>query len=106
MMNCHGKDEQYAKLLQFIAEGKDRDEVLAAFVRDFGSEDVLARPRDRGFNRLIWLFPYVVAAGALAAVTIAARRWSRPAPVRAGGTTAPTDPALDARLDDELRDLD
>ena len=48
MMNCHGDVAQTAKLQRLIAEGKTRDEILATFVQDFGSQDVLtraARPR-------------------------------------------------------------
>jgi cytochrome c-type biogenesis protein CcmF len=62
MPNCHGKAEQLEKPA-LVAEGKSRDEILATFVRDFGSEDILARPRDRGFGRLAWLLPYGAAAG-------------------------------------------
>ena len=104
MPNCHGKQEQLSKLKQYVAEGQDRDAVLASFVRDFGSEDVLMRPRDRGFNRLIWLFPYAAAVAVLGAVVLTARRWAKPASTP---EPAPTqDPTLDARLDDELRNLD
>ncbi|HEY1304883.1 MAG TPA: cytochrome c-type biogenesis CcmF C-terminal domain-containing protein [Vicinamibacterales bacterium] len=107
MMNCHGRESQLSKLHGLIEKGLDREMILATFVADFGSEDILARPRDRGFNRLVWLFPYLVAASALVGVIYTARRWSRPA-TAASPTSAGTgiDPALDARLDDELRDLD
>jgi cytochrome c-type biogenesis protein CcmH/NrfF len=105
MMNCHGKEAQTAKLRKLIAEGKTREEIIATFVRDFGSEDVLARPINRGFNRLIWLAPYLIAAVALVGIFVAARRWSQPhTPAFAGD--AGIDPTLNARLDDELRDLD
>jgi hypothetical protein len=43
---------------------------------------------------------------ALAAVVLTARRWSRPSAAQAGGLTVDLDPSLNARLDDELRDLD
>ena len=44
---------------------------------DYGTQAILAAPIDKGFNRLAWLFPYLVGvAGACAAVVIA-RRWSR-----------------------------
>jgi hypothetical protein len=52
------------------------------------------------------LFPYLVGAGGLVAIGVFARRWSRPsmfAPVTADGAM---DAELNARLDDELRDLD
>ncbi len=85
-----------------------RDEVLAAFVADHGSQEILMRPIDQGFNRLAWLFPYLVGASGAVMAFAVARRWSRrrsvddtPAPA-----VAPDDPTLRTRLDDELRDLD
>jgi cytochrome c-type biogenesis protein CcmF len=105
MLNCGGHASQTAKLRQFLAEGQDHDAVIASFIRDFGSESVLAAPVDRGFNRLAWLFPYLAALAALIGIVVSARRWShQPAPAAAGD--AGLDPALSARLDDELRDLD
>jgi len=105
MFNCQGHASQTTKLRQFLAEGKDHDEVVAAFIRDFGSEAVLAAPVDRGFNRLAWLFPYLAALTALAVVVVMARRWSS-RPLAVAGGDAGIDPALSARLDDELRNLD
>jgi cytochrome c-type biogenesis protein CcmH/NrfF len=102
--NCHGHTEQTARILQHIDEGKDRDAILAAFVQEFGSQAVLARPVDRGFNRLAWMFPYLVAGVALVGIVLTARRWSRG--VTPPATDASVDPGLDARLDDELRNLD
>jgi len=105
MFNCQGHSSQTAKLRQFLSEGQDHDAVIASFVRDFGSEAVLAAPVDRGFNRLAWLFPYLAALTALIAIVVTARRWSHPAALAAAGD-AGLDPALSARLDDELRNLD
>jgi cytochrome c-type biogenesis protein CcmH/NrfF len=104
--NCHGLDAQRAKLESYVVEqGMDRDQVLAAFARDYGTQAILARPIDKGFNRLAWLFPYLVGiAGACAAVVIA-RRWSA-RQGEAQPVPAEDDPALRTRLDDELRDLD
>ena len=106
--NCHGLDAQRAKLDQYIGAGLNRDQVLAAFATDYGSQAILARPIDKGFNRLAWAVPYVIgAASALVAVFIA-RRWSRhdkPA-ANAAAAAPPDDSALRTRLDDELRDLD
>ncbi len=104
MTNCQGKEAQLEKLRQLVAEGKTREEILATFVRDYGSEAVLARPRDRGFNRLAWLLPYVLAISGLIMIIVNARRWSKPAAAASGARTV--DPTLDARLDDELRNLD
>jgi cytochrome c-type biogenesis protein CcmF len=104
---CHGLQSQTPKLEALLAKGMDRDQVRAAFVADFGSQDILMAPLDEGFNRLAWLFPYIVGAIGLAGAVVIARRWSR------GSQLAPAGPAdfgdnseLRTRLDDELRDLD
>ena len=103
--NCHGHTAQTARIQQYLGEGRDYEAIRAAFVQEFGSQAVLARPYDRGFNRLAWLFPYVAGVLALVGIVVTARRWShRPAP--AAGDAGAVDPALDARLDDELRNLD
>jgi cytochrome c-type biogenesis protein CcmF len=105
MMNCHGDQAQTTKLKELIAQGLSREEILAVYVRDFGTQAVLSRPIDRGFNRLAWLFPYLAAGVVGVALFLAARRWSAGPSVAAAGD-AGVDPALSARLDDELRDLD
>ena len=103
--NCGHYDTQEASLVAYLAEGMDHDAVLAAFVESFGSQAILAAPVDRGFNRLAWLLPYLAAGAALIGIVATTRRWSRQvAPVPAGDATL--DPALSARLDDELRNLD
>jgi len=104
MMNCHGKAGQTQKIQQYIAEGKDHDAILATFVREHGGLDVLMQPPNQGFNRVAWLLPYLVAVVALLGIGITARRWSR-RPAAAPAATA-IDPELDARLEDELRDLE
>ena len=104
--NCGHYDTQAARLSQHLGDGKDHDAVIAAFVQEFGGQDVLARPIDRGFNRLAWLFPYLVAAAALIGLGVTARRWSRRTTPAVAGDAGLLDPALNARLDDELKDLD
>lgn len=104
--NCHGLDEQRTRLARYLEQGMDRDAVLAAFVADHGSQEILARPLDKGFNRLLWLFPYLLGGSALVGVGLVARRWSHGQPTPAPATAASDDKALNERLDDELRDLD
>jgi cytochrome c-type biogenesis protein CcmF len=108
MPNCQGHASQTAKLRQYLSEGKDHDAVIAAFVQEFGGQDILAAPIDKGFNRLAWFFPYLIGATGAASIAVVAFRWSRhertadSAPVQPETGT----PDLTARLDDELRDLD
>ena len=102
---CHGHTEQTARIRAAVDAGQSHDTILASFVADYG-QHVLEVPEDSAFNRLAWLLPYLLAAGGLVLIVMNARRWShRPAAATAGGAPS-TDPALDARLDDELRDLD
>jgi hypothetical protein len=105
MLNCPGHKSQEEKLAAFIAEGKNHDEIIAAFVKDYGSQAVLTAPIDTGFNRVAWAFPYIVGIAGLIVIVITGRRWSARPSVAAAGD-AGIDPYLSARLDDELRDLD
>jgi cytochrome c-type biogenesis protein CcmF len=103
--NCGHYTQQNARLTAFLAEGKGYDAVREAFTQEFGSQAILGAPIDRGFNRLAWLLPYLAALAALVAVVVTARRWSH-RPVAVAAADAGIDPALSARLDDELRHLD
>jgi cytochrome c-type biogenesis protein CcmF len=105
MLNCPGHKAQEDKLVAYLAEGKDHDQIIAAFVADFGSQAVLTAPIDKGFNRVIWVLPYVIGITGLIAIVVTARRWSSGPTVVAAGD-AGLDPSISARLDDELRDLD
>jgi cytochrome c-type biogenesis protein CcmH/NrfF len=89
-----------------IDAGKTHDEILDAMVATHGSEEMLGAPMDRGFRRLSWLLPWSVGVGAAAAVGLVAIRWSRNSRLDEQHTVAPTDPEMNERLDDELRNLD
>jgi cytochrome c-type biogenesis protein CcmF len=104
--NCHGLVEQRALMAKFIAAGMTRDDVIAAFVREHGSQAILTAPIDRGFNRLAWLFPYVLGASVAIVTMVVAIRWSRRPTLATAPGLAADDPVMTARLNDELRDLD
>jgi cytochrome c-type biogenesis protein CcmF len=105
---CHGLQEQVPKLEAFLAKGMDRDQVRAAFMAEYGGQDILMAPPDEGFNRLAWVIPYLVGAIGLAGALVITRRWAKSA--RQLAPAGPADPSenseLRSRLDDELRDLD
>ncbi len=103
---CHGHTAQTGEIQSLLNDGKNQDQMLAAFVEKYG-QAVLAVPRNTGFNALAWVLPYALGAVGLVVIVLTARRWSsHPAAAVAGGGETPIDSALDARLDDELRNLD
>ena len=109
MLYCHMREPEKTELHALVEQGKTREEVIAAFVKKYGGQEVLGAPIDRGFNRLAWLFPYLIGAGSAVGVALVAVRLSRretPAAAEPAGTSDPEDAQLEERLDDELRDLD
>ena len=55
-----------AELAQLVADGKSEQEIVDYYLAKYGSQEPLAEPIDRGFNRLAWAVPYLVGAGGLA----------------------------------------
>jgi len=106
---CGKAAEMRAEITKLVAEGRGRDEVYAYFMAKYGSQEPLAKPLDKGFNRLAWFFPYLVGIGAALVLGGTAWRWSRRRAGRPDGDAA-GDQAIDShmnrRLDDELDELD
>ena len=96
------------QIAHLVDQGMTQDDVFQYFIAEYGSQEPLAMPLDEGFNRLAWLFPYLLGVAGAVGVGATALRWSaREAsqelePLAAEGDDA----ALVARLDDELRNLD
>ncbi len=104
---CAHAAKMRAEVAQLLDQGKTRDEVYQYFIAEYGSQEPLGAPIDKGFNRLAWLFPYLVGASGAVAVGFVAVRWSRREHEGAATTPATAeDETLQSRLDDELRDLD
>jgi cytochrome c-type biogenesis protein CcmF len=90
-----------------VKQGMTKDQVYQYYIDKYGSQEPLASPLDRGFNRLAWMFPYVVGVAGAFAVGIVAVRSSRRGHQTAEGPAVPVASAeLEERLDDELRSLD
>jgi cytochrome c-type biogenesis protein CcmF len=99
-----------AELAQLVADGKTEQEVVDYYLAKYGSQEPLAAPIDQGFNRLAWAVPYMVGLSGLVLVASVAVKWSRRREIAAPGASTAgeraAESALEARLDDELRDLD
>ena len=103
------------ELAGLVARGMTRDQVYQYYINKYGSQEPLASPIDKGFNRVAWALPYVAGATGALMVGFIAVRWTRrdhagaPAAADAaapGLNAAGEDPALRERLEDERRDLD
>jgi len=95
------------KVSTLLKTGMTEEQILQHFVKDVGGIHVLSEPPDKGFNRLAWAIPYGVGLGGLATIGLVALRWSRRrTPAEPAGAPGEGRTALEARLDEELRDLD
>jgi cytochrome c-type biogenesis protein CcmH/NrfF len=103
--NCSTSHQMRGELAALIDQGKNHDEIVQAFMTKYGGEEMLGAPVDKGFNRMAWLFPYLIGATGAAAVAFVAVKWTRK-DGREAETAPAIDSALNERIDDELRDLD
>jgi cytochrome c-type biogenesis protein CcmH len=83
-----------------IAAGDSKGEIEDRLVANYG-EAILAAPPHHGFGLLAWWLPIVGILTAAALVGAGAWRWSHAREPAA--PAAPLDPALERRVDDELR---
>jgi cytochrome c-type biogenesis protein CcmF len=102
---CGQADQMRTELRAQVDLGKTHEEIISHFIAQFGGQQFLRSPIDEGFNRFAWLVPYGVGAVGLVFVGLTARRWSRH-PEQEPQVEEPKDPAIEERLDDELRNLD
>ena len=85
-----------------IALGKDKEQIKAALVEEYG-DFVLARPGSDGFNVTLWLVPIALVLVAAAGIAVAIRRWRGNAGTPEEAELPPPLSAEDARrLDTEL----
>ena len=82
-----------------IAAGDTEAEIKDALVAELGP-GVLATPSKSGFGLLAWVVPLGVVLGAVVAVSLLVRSWSRRPP--SPPSEPPVDPELERRLDEEL----
>jgi len=106
---CPTSDTMRGQLNEQVAAGKGRDGVFQYFIDTYGSQEPIGAPIG-AFNQLAWLFPMLVGGVCLVGVGFVAVRWSRRDPELREPTASPPaddqDQELEARLDDELRNLD
>jgi cytochrome c-type biogenesis protein CcmF len=103
---CDKAAEMREQISKLVAQGKTRDEVIQFFVAEYGSQEPLSEPINRGFNRLAWLLPYGTGAAGVLILGAVAVRWTRRSHSGAPQEKSVVSAELESQLDDELRDLD
>ena len=97
-------DQERAFIRRQIALGKDKKQVKAALVAEYGP-GVLADPPSSGFDLAAWLVPILLVLAAIGGLRVAGRRWRGRAPA----SPAPEEPLPEEdarRLDAELAAFD
>jgi len=109
---CETAEEARDTIREKLRAGEVRDQILAEYEAKYGTE-AMAVPPNHGAFRIIWVLPVAgIGAGAYAMARVV-KRWRSPGDGEgasgleppAVGPALPRD-AYDARLDDELKDLD
>ena len=108
---CGYAQNMRKELAALVGEGRTREQVVAYYIAKYGSQEPLAQPIDKGFNRLAWAVPYVLGATGLIVTGFVAVRWTRRGKTASAAAAVseprtPVDPALESRLNDELSNLD
>jgi cytochrome c-type biogenesis protein CcmH len=100
-------DEIKTNIRKLLAEGKTQQQILDAYVAEYGDR-ILAEPPAHGFSAALYVLPWIFLAGSVGLVVFVIRRLRTPAQAAAtpGVRVAPIDEAVDERIDDELRKLD
>jgi cytochrome c-type biogenesis protein CcmF len=103
---CSLAAKMRGEISKLVGDGKSREQVYDYFMAQWGSQEPLASPIDKGFNRLAWAAPYMMGLVGAVGIGVLALRWSRQAQTSVPAPATVTDPELEQRLSDELRDLD
>ena len=89
-----------------VGQGMTKDEILSHYMTKYGSQEPLAVPIDKGFNRLAWFFPYLMGVVGAAVAGVSAFRWSNRKQVITEAPIVVSDIDREVRLENELRNLD
>ncbi len=101
---CSTAEDTRARLRNKIAKGMTREQIVAEYAAEYGSES-MAIPPDTGIFRSLDVVPIVGAVGGVVGLAVLVRRWRAKDPTKKAAAAVDRD-AYDERLDQELRDLD
>ncbi|MFZ0392701.1 MAG: cytochrome c-type biogenesis protein CcmH [Terracidiphilus sp.] len=92
---CPDRDKELAELTTGINAGKSDQQILDAFVAEYGAV-VLAAPPKHGFDLVAWIAPLAVFLAALLGTILLIRRWGTSNGKLAPAGQVPNTPEMDA----------
>jgi cytochrome c-type biogenesis protein CcmH len=104
MLECGFSKPAKERIARMQAVGMNDDQIVQAFIRDYGPAVYLAPPSAFG-----WAVPYAVAGLGLVVIWLFVRKYYKPRLVAAGGAPEPDDPAFEKykdRIEKDLADLE
>jgi cytochrome c-type biogenesis protein CcmH len=103
MLECHFSKPAKERIAQMQSVGMNDEQIVQAFIRDYGMGIYLAPP-----NAFGWIVPYAVAGIGLAIILLILRKY-KPKPMTDLGPVEINDPALSKykdQIEKELENLD
>jgi cytochrome c-type biogenesis protein CcmH len=100
MLECHFSKPAKERIAQMQAVGMSDEQIIQAFVRDYGSAIYLAEPNAWG-----WIVPYTSVGIGLVVVWMFIKKYRKPKPMAELGPIELDDPALEKYKDQIDKDL-
>ena len=103
MLECHFSKPAKERIAQMQSVGMSDDQIVQAFVRDYGMAVYLAPP-----NAFGWIVPYACVGLGLVVILLFIRKY-KPKPMTNLGTVEPEDPELakyQEQIDQDTKNLD
>ena len=96
MLECHFSKPAKERIAQMLSIGMSDEQIVQAFIRDYGAGIYLAPPNAWG-----WIVPYATAGLGLAVIFLFLRKVYKPRPMTELGPAEPEDPTL-AKYKDQI----
>jgi len=93
-------------VLKMLRQGETKEEILEYFASRYG-ERILAKPNKKGFNLMLWVFPFVLVIFVGIGIYLMLRRWSEETPAEKAPQIDKAHLAgYEDRLEKELKEFD
>jgi cytochrome c-type biogenesis protein CcmH len=100
MLECHFSKPAKERIAQMLSVGMSDEQIVQAFVRDYGIAVYLAPP-----NAFGWIIPYSAVGLGLVLIWMFVKKYRKPKPIAEIGVVDIDDPALAKYRDQIERDL-